>query len=185
MWCCSNIFWVPYSWRLFQISARSLPSIFADFCVLGSLKIQRCLISSQYSACNHILTIQSPLRRVHGRGSSGVQKKSPPLGRLEREKGSLRNAAAIKKYSNLNSRRFYADWFSMSMSRARVSQVIVRTNPCNKIIPFCLNKTLYRNVKLTVSLLNNCLKFFVPVLVCYLNQWKSWTMVQAAITWKI
>ena len=42
--CCSNIFRVPYSWWLFQISAQSVPSIFADLFVLGSLKIQRCLI---------------------------------------------------------------------------------------------------------------------------------------------
>ena len=46
LFSCRNIFRVPYSWWLFQISTQSLLSIFADLCVLDSLKIQRCLISS-------------------------------------------------------------------------------------------------------------------------------------------
>ena len=47
--CCSNIFRVPYIpedyFRFPGISAQSVSSIFADLCVLGSLKIQRCIIS--------------------------------------------------------------------------------------------------------------------------------------------
>ena len=84
--CVVRIFFgVPYSWWLFQISAQLVPSICADLCVLGSLKIQRCLIP--VNILHAIISWQSNRLCAEYMAGARLESKnhSPPLGRLERD----------------------------------------------------------------------------------------------------
>ena len=165
--CWSNIFRVPYSWWLFQISAQSPPSTFADICVLGSLKIQLWPISGWHSACNHTLTIQSPLHRVPGDltwarlgckkillHSEGWKGRNAPFEIQQRVQN-------IHAWIRVGFVLIYFPWAELVFRRWLLEPI-----PAIKACLFRLNETLYRDVKpwLTVSLLNNCLKCFGHVL---------------------